>query len=195
MERIEELVARPRESLSVELKAWIDPRTPEGIAKIVKACMALRNRNGGYLLVGFDDRNHSPLTPYPFADPVEQFFHQDAIQSLISRYSSEQFEVRVHFVPLEGMDMPVVEIPTGIRSPAVAKADLKDGREKRLIEANAVYVRSLAANNRVSTTKASWKDYAALMKTCMENREADIGRFVGGISSGRILKRFKKPYP
>ncbi|MCA1363408.1 hypothetical protein I6F14_23690 [Bradyrhizobium sp. IC3069] len=33
---------------------------PAGIAKIVKAAFALRNRNGGFLVVGFDDKTLLP---------------------------------------------------------------------------------------------------------------------------------------
>ena len=49
------LLASPRESLDLELKQWIDPTTPEGIAKIAKGCLALRNNNGGRLVIGFKD--------------------------------------------------------------------------------------------------------------------------------------------
>jgi len=38
---LEQLAANPSESLSVELKEWIDPNALEGIEKIVKACLAL----------------------------------------------------------------------------------------------------------------------------------------------------------
>jgi hypothetical protein len=44
---VQQLVTRPAEGLNVELKTWLDPRTPEGKAKIIKAALALRNRNGG----------------------------------------------------------------------------------------------------------------------------------------------------
>jgi len=50
--RIDDLVARPTESLNVEIKRWINPDEPEGEAKIAKAALALRNRNGGYLIIG-----------------------------------------------------------------------------------------------------------------------------------------------
>ena len=39
--QIQALVDRPTESLSIELKRWIDPDQPEGKAKIVKAALAL----------------------------------------------------------------------------------------------------------------------------------------------------------
>jgi predicted HTH transcriptional regulator len=59
--RIDELIARPSESLNVEIKAWISPDDPSGVAKIVRAALALRNRNGGYLVVGFNDKTYSRI--------------------------------------------------------------------------------------------------------------------------------------
>jgi hypothetical protein len=58
-----------------------------------------------------------------------------------------------------------------------ARSDLKAG-EAKLISAGDVYVRSLRANNTPSTAKAGWQDWPALVETCFDNREADIGRFL-----------------
>jgi len=52
---LNQLVANSSESLGIELKEWLDPNTTVGKAKLVKACLALRNNNGGCLLVGFND--------------------------------------------------------------------------------------------------------------------------------------------
>ncbi len=57
---IDGLVANPSESLNVEVKRWIDPTKPPGEEKIVKGTFALRNRNGGYFVVGFDDNTIAP---------------------------------------------------------------------------------------------------------------------------------------
>jgi hypothetical protein len=37
-EEVQQLVDYPRESLAVELRAWFDPDTLEGQAKIIKGC-------------------------------------------------------------------------------------------------------------------------------------------------------------
>ena len=58
--RIQELVERPGESLSVELKTWIDPSSPEGAAKIIKTALSLRNYGGGYMVIGFDNATMQP---------------------------------------------------------------------------------------------------------------------------------------
>ena len=59
-EELDALLADPRESLGVELKRWVDPKSDEGKAKIAKGCLALRNSGGGVFVVGFDDKTCLP---------------------------------------------------------------------------------------------------------------------------------------
>lgn len=174
--RIDALVARPSESLNVEIKSWISPNDEAGIAKIVRASLALRNRNGGYLLIGFDDKTLLPSQKGK-PDDVRATFHIDKIQGIISRYASELFEVEVAFGKREGQDYPVVVIPDGVRSPVAAKASLSVAAQT-LIRAGAVYFRSLRANGTPSTASARPEDWPEIVEICFENREADVGRFL-----------------
>ena len=57
-----DLVRNPRESLTIELKSWFDPRTRAGIAKIARFALARRNHEDRFLVVGFDDRSHLPVS-------------------------------------------------------------------------------------------------------------------------------------
>jgi hypothetical protein len=59
-ETLDDLLANPSESLNFEIKRWINPDDPDGIAKIARATIAIWNRNGGYLLIGFDDKTLQP---------------------------------------------------------------------------------------------------------------------------------------
>src|SRR5262249_9511201 len=93
---IAERVARPAEALNVELKNWIDPTSPRGKAKIVRAAIALRNRNGGELVIGFNDKTLMPETTGMPAN-VEQAFHLDKIQEIVTKYASDTFEIAVEF--------------------------------------------------------------------------------------------------
>jgi predicted HTH transcriptional regulator len=83
-DEIRELISSLSEGLNVEVKRWLDPSQPAGAAKIVKAALALRNRNGGYLVIGFDDKT---LTPDIGSEPadVHAAFHLDTIQAIVSR--------------------------------------------------------------------------------------------------------------
>ena len=176
--RIQALVDRPNESLSIELKRWINPDQPEGAAKIVKTALALRNHGGGYLVIGFDDNTHGPDQDNAPQD-VQAAFHIDKIQALISRYASEPFEVSVEFPERGGQPYPVLVVPPGVKTPVAAKADLPSAdRRSALISMHDVYIRSLRSNNTPSTTKATWRDWPSIIEVCFDNREADIGRFL-----------------
>ncbi|MEO1147826.1 MAG: RNA-binding domain-containing protein [Cyanobacteria bacterium J06638_22] len=181
--RIQDLVNRPSESLSVELKRWIDPVSSEGISKIVRTVLALRNHGGGYLVIGFDNKTLRPDVENVLAD-VQSAFHIDKIQGLISRFSSEPFEIVVEFPEREGQVYPVIVVPPGVKTPVASKSDLHNDDNKKLISTDDVYVRSLQANNTPSTTKAGWKDWPTIVEVCFDNREADIGRFLRRHLSG-----------
>ena len=101
-------------------------------------------------------------------------FHSDIIQGVVGKYSSEPFAVEVSFVDRGGQEYPVISVPTGVRTPAVAKADLFDADGKPLIKEHAVYVRSLSANNTVSSSEARRGDWEHLVRICFDNREGLI---------------------
>lgn len=189
--RIKNLVERPQESLSVEIKRWINPDTPEGISKIVKGAIALRNFGGGYIVIGFDNET---LLPDKGNEPsnVHELFHLDKIQGMIGKYSSSPFEISVEFVEREGVEYPVIVIPAGVKTPVATKSELVD-HGKPLIKVDTIYVRSLLANNTPSTTIATWKDWESIVEICFDNREANIGRFLrrhlGGLKP-EMLKEF-----
>lgn len=173
--RAQELVERPGESLTVELKRWINPDEPDGIAKIVKTVLALRNQDGGFMILGF---NNGTLTPDINAPPeVKSLFHIDKIQGMISKYASEPFEIKVEYPQRNGQEFPVIVVPSGVKTPVATKSELQSSGNI-LIRLNTVYVRSLSANNTPSTTQAVWNDWPDIIDICFNNREADLGHFV-----------------
>src|SRR5262249_20386681 len=130
--RIQELVERLAESLNVEVKTWISPDDQNEAAKIVRAVFALRNRNGGFLVLGFDNKTLQPDISNRPPD-VKSQFHIDKIQGLISKYASELFEIEVAFPSLDGREYPVIVVPEGVTAPVAAKSDLFDTAAKALI--------------------------------------------------------------
>src|SRR5581483_2797047 len=175
-ELLRQLVENPAESLEVELKSWIDPKSPEGVAKIVRACLAFWNNNGGFLLIGFDDDGEPSPLPSPDYDP-RIVYHIDGIQQLVAKYSSYPFEICVTFVERGDVSHPVISVGNGVPTPVAAKADLVvNGRTS--VKDNAIYVRTLKTNNCASTAEASRGDLTRLVDFCMNNREADIAGFI-----------------
>ncbi|MCB5175228.1 ATP-binding protein [Microvirga lenta] len=174
---VNNLVAHPSEGLNVEIKRWIDPTSSEGIAKIAKGAIALRNRNGGYFVVGFDDDTLLPDQRNSPSD-VRRTFHVDVIQGIISKYASIPFEVQVAFAVRAEQEFPVIVVPTGTTVPVACKKDLKDTNGKLLLREDGIYFRTLRSNGTPSSSLAKASDWRDIIEICFENREADIGRFL-----------------
>lgn len=172
------LIHNLSESYSVEVKSWFDPMSADGKIKLIKAMIALRNNDGGRLVIGFDDATMAAVQEGR-PESVRTTFGQDAVQALVTRYSSEAFEVQVQYVENGGADHPVICVPAGVRTPVATKGEVKDPDTQRVIlPINTVYVRTLQSNNTVSTAAARWQDWDRICGLCFDNREADIGRFV-----------------
>jgi hypothetical protein len=176
--RLDSLVSRLCEGLNVEIKTWIDPKADESIAKITKAVIALYNRNGGYLIIGFDNKTLLP-DQLGAPDDVKAAFHVDVIQGIVSKYSSISIEIQVGFVELQELLYPVIAVPQGVTVPAAATKDLHgQDRKKPLIREDTVYFRTLGSNGTPSTSAIKAADWRDLLEICFDNREADIGRFL-----------------
>jgi hypothetical protein len=146
------------------------------MSQIVKALFALRNLNGGVLVIGFQDnpvrldRTNAPSVP-------RTVYHADVIARLVARFASEPFATQVQFHDVGGIEVPVVQVPAGMISPVVTKSDLYDGTN-HLIRANRIYYRTIASNGTPSSSEIGYADWPDLLETCLDNREANIGRFL-----------------
>src|SRR5262249_58403471 len=118
-----------------------------------RGALALRNRNGGYFVIGFDDKTLQPDIGNEPAG-VRAAFHTDKIQGLISRYASELFEVAVVFGKHGGREYPVIVVPDGVRSPVAAKSGLFYDKKKALIGQGESFFRTLSANEKPTTAAA-----------------------------------------
>src|SRR5260370_33879104 len=156
--RIDDLVARPSEGLPVEIKAWIDPTSHEGIAKIVRACLAMRNQNGGFLIIGLNNNTLQVETAGRPTEDVRHAFHTDKIQEMVSRFAHDLFEIEVAFSSRDGTEIPVIVVPEGVRYPVASKRELTGPGGKKLIRIGDVYCRTLNANGTASTAPAQPKD-------------------------------------
>ena len=189
-EVVQSLIDRPRETLAVELKGWINPREIDGQAKIAKACLALRNQNGGYLVCAVDDKTLAPLSSSAPAS-VRELFHADVIQRIVSAYSSILFPIEVYFPARDGIEFPVVQIPGGLTTPVACKAD-RQASGRFFLRESEIYVRTLVSNGTVSTARASWRDLESLVNRCHDNREADFARVFARMVQGMSKASFAK---
>lgn len=175
-ERLRAILRAPAESLNREVKAWIDPASSEGRAKIVKALLALRNRNGGELVIGIDDKALTPL-PCTLAEPTSGVFSVDMVQTALFKHASTPFEVGVDLVEYEGQHHPVLSVPPGVEVPVVCKSDLVH-ESRRLLRKGEIYFRTLNESGVPATAPINARDWPAFMQILHDNRDANIGRFL-----------------
>ena len=167
-----------QESLDTELKPWQDPSVDWGKAIIAKACMALRNNNGGILIIGLNDDGSCDDSPK--VTNIETAFNHDAVQEIVSKHSSERFEVVVHLVERGAFKRVMLEVPSGVRTPVISrnnlpKIDTAKVQKGSLLPEGQVFVRTLESNGRPSSSIAAVADWPRLMEYCFNNREADYG--------------------
>jgi hypothetical protein len=110
--RLQDLLAYPREGLDVELKGWLDLSVEEARANLAQAILALANHGGGYIVIGFAEKqgNWIPAKPRPKA---LNDFSQDSINGIVQRYGDPSFHCELHLVahPTNGASFPIVVVP------------------------------------------------------------------------------------
>src|SRR5262249_34537235 len=69
-------------------------------------------------------------------------------------------------------------VGSGIRTPVAVKAPVTGAGGNQILKKAAVFFRTLKAGDVVSSAEVQPGDWPELMQICMDNRGADIGRFV-----------------
>src|SRR5438874_2980954 len=123
------------ETLDTELKGWLVPSVPREAALLAKACLALRNNNGGRVVLGIDDSTTNSIAR-PSGFDVREVYHADKLNEAIGRYAVPKFDVRLELVEYQGAVHPIVIVPGGIETPVITRS----GFERELRQ-NAIYVR------------------------------------------------------
>jgi hypothetical protein len=173
------------EGKDIEFKGWIKSDSPEGRAKIVRGCIALRNAGGGFFIIGLADDGDPAaeviaegmsVTPKP--TDIRSTYSEDDLQSLVSDFAHEPFPIQVFYLPPDLHECVVIQIPGDLQTVVSTRRELKGLDGKILVRANAVYYRTLRSNGTYSTSEANYKDFAEIQNECWKNREWDIAQFV-----------------
>jgi hypothetical protein len=160
------------ETLDTELKGWLNLSEVREAALFAKACLALRNNDGGRIVLGIDNSSCNSIPCHKSID-VSNAFHVDKINEIVGRFAIPKFEVRVNLKLHQGAVHPEILIPGRIQSPVISRT----GFEKELRQ-NAVYVRTISNGRPSSCEPMTAADWDKLMRICFDNREADVGRFL-----------------
>lgn len=162
------LIREPREDLAVEYKGWLDLSQEKDKATLAKACIALANHGGSFLVLGFEEKGDS-LVSIPCPDHDDEIT-QDAINSVIRRYADPAFHCQLHVVsyPATGVDHPVIAVPNDLSVPVISKRACQD-----TIQQHRCYIRKPGPRSEEPQTAEEWR---ALLRRCvLANREDMLG--------------------
>jgi hypothetical protein len=156
---LERLVEHPREAPDCELKGWLDLDDARSAGTLAKACLALANSGGGYLMVGFEERPDG-WTAVP-STTVDRFT-QDLLNDVVKKYADPAFHVEVHHIvhPTTRARHPVVIVPGGHPVPIRCRR----GSAENVVTENAYYIRRPGPASEMPRSAEEW---SALVRRCV----------------------------
>lgn len=183
-----ELLARPRETLDIEIKSWLDLADDNQKADLCKAIMAIANHGGGYLLVGLLEDSVGNFAPDGNRPSSLSALTQDDIQNAIQKYVEPSIQCRTDHVehPDGTGRYPIVVIPGGHRVPIRAKRGSPDGK----LTKDRVYIRRPGPRSEEPQTSAEWDE---LFERCIRNRKEELLAGIRDLLAGGAPQTSQEP--
>ena len=179
------LIWEPREDLAVEYKGWLDLSQEKGKATLAKACIALANHGGGFLVLGFEEEGDS-LESIPRPDH-DNDITQDAINSVIRRYADPAFHCQLHMIPhpVTEVDHPVIVVPSDLSVPVISKRTCQD-----TIQQHRCYIRKSGPRSEEPQTAEEWR---ILLRRCVLASREDMLSAIRAIVLGNAKTGIETP--
>ena len=174
---LQPLISEPREDLAVEYKNWLNLNQEKDKAKLAKACIALANHGGGFLVLGFDEQADSLIS---ILRPVNFFeITQDVINSVIRRYADPAFHCQLHTIrqPTTGVDHLLVTVPGSQSVPIMSKR-----RCQRTLQQFRCYIRKPGPRSEEPRTAEEWR---TLLRRCVQANREEMLSAIRSIVLGR----------
>ena len=171
------LLSDPREDLAVEYKTWLDLGQEKDKAILAKACIALANHGGGFLVLGFEEDGDS-LSSVVKPEGIGEIT-QDAVNSIIRRYADPPFHCQLNLVPHPETSVvhPVISVPSDQSVPVIGKRDCHG-----TIQQHRCYVRKPGP---ISEEPKSAEEWRALFRRCAQANREEMLSAIRSIVTGR----------
>lgn len=176
---LQELLARPREQLDIEIKCWVDLGDDSQRANIAKAIIAIANHGGGFVIVGLAENDSGQFHPDSNPPDCILLLTQDNLQDALQKYLEPAIQCRVHHVdhPDGHGVFPIVVVPGGHRAPIKAKRGSPDGK----LVKDRVYIRRPGPKSEEPQTTAEWDE---LFERCIRARKDELLDGIRDLLSG-----------
>lgn len=175
---LQQLINQPREDLAVEYKNWLDFGKEDSKAILAKGCIALANHGGGFLVLGFDEKNNS-LTSTQCPDD-HMVITQDLINGIIRRYAEPSFHCKLEEIehPVSGVNHFIVSVPGNQIVPVISKRTYLDK-----IKQNSCYIRKPGPCSEEPQKADEWRN---LLRRCVLADKVDLLNSIRSIVHGQV---------
>lgn len=186
-EDIQDLVDRPRETLSIEVKGHLNLKDGVHQANLARHICALANFGGGYVVFGFDDKNYGPIE---LPTDLTNHYHRDTVSSIVATYLTPALLCDVIYVSAaNGRMHPVIRVPSHSTAPVCAKKNgPHDANNKpQGIVSPLVYTRKVGSNGPESVAISSAEDWNPIIRRCVTaDRTALLGLVESVLRGGQL---------
>ena len=176
---LQPLVDAPMERINVEYKNWLELRTDRDRATtdhdravLAKAAIAMANHGGGYIVIGFCEREGF-LVSQPMPDGLSEIT-QDSVNSAVRRYAEPAFECGLRLVECAktGVRHPVIVVREGMTVPVRSKSDQAPLRQY------AYYIRKPGPSSEEPNTEAEWDRFLRRLVQAKKDEMLDAIRAI-----------------
>jgi len=165
--RLEELVKHPMETLSVELKEWLDPTQEESKANLAHAVLALANSGGGHVVIGFT-KDGATYKPLPAPAGILEMYDHDCLNAITNKYCDPTFHLGCEIVTSGSQRHPVILVP-GQHSVPIRCT--RDGPDMKHVRQNKYYIRRPGPSSEEIRTADEWR---LLIRRCVMVDKAQL---------------------
>jgi len=179
---LQDLVDNPSETMSRELKDWQDITDKVVRAKFARHIAALANYGGGYLVIGFNDKEQE--TSPDSIDPTS--YTRDAINGIVEKYLTPPFHCDVSIVASTRSNIPhpVIWVPGHQNTPICSRSDGPHNEKGKPqgIQQGRYYIRKPGPKSELITTPESWQE---LIRRCVIIERESLMRDISTVLSGK----------
>jgi len=201
-ERLYAMLEFPDENASTdykEAKAFCSKKN-DFAAKLVKHILAMANFGGGYLVIGYSERN-GKLKPDPkMTDKVTGSYDPTSLSQFVGKHvrGEEKPHLTIEKVVYHEHSYPIICIEGFPRNPFFCGSGKMGEDNKPILKEGALYVRDQHTRTVSLASPAQWEE---LISRCIQKRKSDMlgafGKILSEIQSGEpheethYLKKFE----
>lgn len=176
---IRTLLDAPRETLSVEHKAWLDLGDQRHRGILAKALIALANHGGGYVVIGISEEEGGTRRRVVARPPEIAAYSQEMIATLVRKFIDPVFDCELLTLkdPETDVELAVLSVPSGIPDIVMSKSGVPDGP----ISEFRIYMRKPGPASEMPTTISEWR---ALFDRCVKARQSEMLDAIRSIVTG-----------